>query len=429
MPRFIDRRSQSRHKSAVNRQRFLRRFKAQVKKAVSNAISNRSISDIENGEKITIPTKDIREPHFHYGYGGKQEIILPGNQHFIVGDKIKRSPIQVDKNKSNASNEGEAEDAFDFQISTEEFLDLFFDDLELPNLTKTQILKTNAQKLIRAGFTIQGTPANINIIRSFRGAISRRLAHRGALKRRLNDLEMKLKKLTPNEENTFSISTLKKEIKQVKNRLKNIPFIDPFDLRYNNRVRQPRPTAQAVMFCIMDVSGSMDETKKDIAKRFFILLYLFLKRNYETIELVFIRHHTTAKEVPEQEFFYSKETGGTVVSSALELMRDIITHRYPASDWNIYGAQASDGDNWNNDSPRCRDILMHDIMPHVQYFAYVEIMARQPQSLWEVYQIVKESSKNFAMQPINHVRDIYPVLKNLFSRQHPAIPLATENLQ
>src|SRR3989338_6106597 len=128
------------------------------------------------------------------------------------------------------------------------------------------------------------------------------------------------------------------------------------------------------MFCVMDVSGSMDEAKKEIAKRFFILLYLFLTKNYETIELVFIRHHTTAKEVNEKEFFYSRETGGTVVSSALELMRDIILYRYSSADWNIYGAQASDGDNWNNDSPRCADILMRDIMPYVQYFAYVEIM-------------------------------------------------------
>ncbi len=427
MPRFIDRRPQSRHKSAVNRQRFLRRFKKQIKMAVSNAVNNRSITDIENGEKITIPTKDIREPHFNFGAGGKQEIILPGNQHFIVGDKVKRSPIDLDKNKNNASNTGTGEDEFDFQISTEEFLELFFDDLELPNLIKTHIMKNNTQKLIRTGFTIQGTPSNINIIRSFRSAIGRRLGIRGVLTKRIKSLEEELKKSLDNKDEE-QIIKLKKEIKHFKKRLLHIPFIDPFDLRYNNRVRQPRPTAQAVMFCIMDVSGSMDEIKKDIAKRFFILLYLFLKRNYESIELVFIRHHTSAKEVSEQEFFYSKETGGTVVSSALELMRDIITYRYPTSEWNIYGAQASDGDNWNNDSPRCRDILMHDIMPYVQYFAYVEIMPRQHQSLWEVYKTVKEASKNFAMQPIHHVKDIYPVLKSLFNRQHPAIPLTTEKL-
>ena len=107
----------------------------------------------------------------------------------------------------------------------------------------------------------------------------------------------------------------------------------------------------------MDVSGSMDEAKKDIAKRFFILLYLFLRKRYDKIEVVFIRHHTSAKEVDEQEFFYSRETGGTVVSSALELLQKIIKDRYPANEWNIYAAQASDGDNWNNDSPRCKELL------------------------------------------------------------------------
>ena len=104
------------------------------------------------------------------------------------------------------------------------------------------------------------------------------------------------------------------------------------------------------MFCLMDVSGSMDEERKDIAKRFFILLYLFLTRNYERIEVVFIRHHTIAKEVDEDEFFHSRESGGTVVSSALKLMQEIIRERYPLTEWNIYAAQASDGDNWDDDS-------------------------------------------------------------------------------
>ncbi|WP_241360953.1 DUF444 family protein, partial [Escherichia coli] len=90
-----------------------------------------------------------------------------------------------------------------------------------------------------------------------------------------------------------------------------------------------------------------------------------LKRNYDRIEVVFIRHHTSAREVDEEEFFYSRETGGTIVSSALKLMQEVMAERYPASDWNIYAAQASDGDNWNDDSPICRDILANQIMPHV----------------------------------------------------------------
>ena len=171
------------------------------------------------------------------------------------------------------------------------------------------------------------------------------------------------------------------------------------------------------MFCLMDVSGSMDENRKNIAKRFFMLLYLFLTKSYERIELVFIRHHTVAKEVAEADFFSSRESGGTVVSSALVLMRDIIRERYPAANWNIYAAQASDGDNWESDSPRCRELLVQDILPLTQFFAYVEIEAEQPQSLWREYTQVKTASRRFAMQRILTLEDIYPVFRELFRKK------------
>ena len=176
-------------------------------------------------------------------------------------------------------------------------------------------------------------------------------------------------------------SELLAERELLKHRINRVPFIDDFDLRYNNRIAQPRPIAQAVMFCIMDVSGSMDENRKDLAKRFFILLHLFLTKHYERIDIVFIRHHTTAKLVDEHEFFNSQESGGTIVSSALELGLEQMKQNYPSDQWNIYVAQASDGDNWDSDSPRCKELLMSEILPRVQYYSYVEIEAEQPQSL------------------------------------------------
>ncbi len=171
------------------------------------------------------------------------------------------------------------------------------------------------------------------------------------------------------------------------------------------------------MFCLMDVSGSMDEERKDIAKRFFILLYLFLTRNYERIEVVFIRHHTIAKEVDEDEFFHSRESGGTVVSSALKLMQEIIRERYPLTEWNIYAAQASDGDNWDDDSTTCRDLLISKILPCLQYFAYVEITPDAHQTLWQEYQRVAEAYGNFAMRQIDAPSDIYPVFRELFRKR------------
>lgn len=423
MSRFIDRRPNGRHKSAVNRQRFMRRFKKQIQEAVREAVSGRSIKKVEeSGEKITIPAKDISEPNFSYAPGGVRSIILPGNKDFVPGDLIHRPPSGAsggrDSQASNSPQEGT--DDFAFEISKEEFLDIFFEDLALPNLVKTQVAKIPSVKTIRSGFTSEGIPTNISVPQTLKGALGRRIALTASKKKKIEALEAELAELLKNTPDSARIAEIQTELAELASKVKSIPFIDPFDLKYHRRVTQVIPTTQAVMFCLMDVSGSMDEAKKDIAKRFFILLYLFLTRTYENVDIVFIRHHTSAKEVDEEEFFYSRETGGTVVSSALELMKQVMVQRYPTSEWNIYAAQASDGDNWNNDSPRCKEILVKDILPFVQYFAYVEIMPRHHQSLWEAYLTIKDQSNQFAMQHIEDQKDIYPVFRALFKRQEVA---------
>ena len=420
MSQLIDRRQNAGKKSTVNRQRFLRRYKNQIKRAVSDAIGKRSITEIDQGEQITIPSKDISEPIFHRGQGGHIERILPGNDNFIAGDRIRRPSTSSGGGGegSNASDSGEGEDDFVFELSREEFLDLYFEDLELPDLVKKELAQISTFKTIRAGITTSGIPNNINVPRSMKQAAGRRIALASPYKKQLKEAEEELECLqnqpVPNPD---EIKKLQEKIEFLKKKIQKVPFVDTIDLRYNYRIRVPSPSTQAVMFCVMDVSGSMDETKKDIAKRFFILLYLFLTKNYEKIELVFIRHHTSAKEVNEEEFFYSRETGGTVVSSALELLITIIESRYRPEAWNIYVAQASDGDNWNADSPYCQELLQDKIMPLLQYFAYIEIMPRHHQSLWEVYQLVKEHYPNFAMENIDTAADIYPVLHELFKRK------------
>lgn len=420
MSQLIDRRLNSGKKSTVNRQRFLRRYKNQIKRAVTDAVGKRSITEIDQGEQISIPAKDISEPHFHRGHGGRIERILPGNDQFISGDHVKRPPQNGSGGDgSQASDNGEGEDDFVFQLSREEFLELYFEDLELPDLVKKELARLTTYKTIRAGVSTSGIPANINVVRSMRQATGRRVALSSPYKRRLREAQHELARLEAlaNPDDEALIVKLRDDIEFLKKKIISFPFIDTIDLRYNHRVRVPSPSTQAVMFCIMDVSGSMDEAKKDIAKRFFILLYLFLTKNYEKIELVFIRHHTSAKEVNEEEFFYSRETGGTVVSSALELLYTIIEDRYPLSSWNIYVAQASDGDNWNADSPYCQELLLEKIMPLLQYFSYIEIMPRHHQSLWEMYQQVRERYPNFAMENIDTVADIYPVFRELFKRK------------
>ena len=421
MSRIVDKRKNGKNRSAVNRRRFLERYKQQIKKAVADAVANRSITDIEQGERVGIPARDISEPSFRHGPGGRRETVHPGNKEYLPGDKIPRPRGGAGGRGSKTSNEGEGLDDFVFELSKEEFMEFFFEDLELPNLVKRKLTAVKTHKTVRAGFTTDGSPANINVVRSLRSALGRRIALRTPHLRRLRELEARLEALRETlPEGDPQLRELEEEIRHLRFKVNAIPFLDPVDLRYNHRVTVPVPSTQAVMFCLMDVSGSMDQAKKDMAKRFFILLYLFLTRTYERIDIVFLCHHTTAREVDEEEFFYSRETGGTVVSSVLELMRDIIAERYPPEDWNIYAAQASDGDNWYDDSPRCKEILINDIMPKVQYYAYVEITPEHHQSLWYEYQDVAAAFPQFAMQRIDGPQDIYPVFRELFKKQDPA---------
>ncbi|RJG04740.1 YeaH/YhbH family protein [Noviherbaspirillum cavernae] len=420
MAHLIDRRLQGKNKSAGNRERFLRRHKGQIKEAVARAIKGRSITDMEKGEKVSIPVKDINEPNFGHARGGIWETVSPGNEEYQAGDQLQRPKGGGSgQGKGKAGNSEEtSEDDFVFELSQEEFMQYFFEDLELPNLVKTQLQAVTEFKQQRAGYTISGTPSNIHVLRSLRGALGRRIAVGGNARGRLQEAEDELEQLQRTAfEDDHRMLALKNEIAALRSRLAAIPFLDPIDLRYSNRIKVPKPTSQAVMFCVMDVSGSMDQQKKDAAKRFFILLYLFLQRAYEKIEVVFIRHHTQAAEVDENEFFNSRESGGTVVSSALNLLAKVMHERYASSDWNVYVAQASDGDNWDTDSATCRELLVNTIMPAVQYYAYVEITEGEPQNLWEEYTKIPDEHPHFAMQKIASPADIYPVFRELFRKQ------------
>ena len=420
MAHFIDRRLNGRNKSAVNRQRFIRRYQQQLKKAVSDAVLKRSIQDLEHGESVSIPTRDMSEPVFHQGKGGLREQIHPGNDQFIAGDKVDR-PLGGGAGGSgsgDASNQGDGEDGFSFDISKDEYLDLLFEDLALPNLEKNKLNKISEMKTFRAGYSAAGVPANINIVRSLRQSLARRMALQAGKKKTLLELEQALLELGRHPTQHYArIVELAAEIAELKRRIHAVPFIDTFDLRFNNFVQRPIPSTQAVMFCLMDVSGSMDQATKDMAKRFYLLLYMFLTRTYKNVEVVFIRHHTQAKEVDEQEFFYSQETGGTIVSSALRTMKEVIEARFPPEQWNIYAAQASDGDNWADDSPLCKQLLAEELLPMLRYYAYIEITNRAHQSLWQEYESLLQAHPNFAMEHIRTVADIYPVFRELFKKQ------------
>ena len=431
LQQIIDRRLAGKNKSIGNRERFLRRHKTQIREAVRKAVSGRGIRDIEQGEDITLPKRDVSEPLFGHGTGGKREMVHPGNKEYVRGDRIKRPEGGGGQGGgSQASDSGEGEDDFVFHLSKEEFMQVFFDDLALPNLVKTQLAETPEYKNQRVGFTSDGTQSNLHVVRSMRGAIGRRIALGADARRELRHLEAQLASLKQRARldtggvdldpghalRQREIKDLESRIELLRQKVTRIPFLDPIDLRFRSRVKVPVPTTKAVMFCLMDVSGSMDESRKDLSKRFFILLYLFLTRHYEKIDVVFIRHHTQAQEVDEEGFFHSTETGGTVVSSALVLMEEIVRARYPTSEWNIYGAQASDGDNWHHDSGRCREIVSTQLLPLCRYFAYVQV-AEPEQNLWEEYAQVAQTQPHFAMRKVLEPSQIYPVFRELFKKE------------
>ncbi|MDB5829805.1 MAG: hypothetical protein JWQ73_4025 [Variovorax sp.] len=423
LQQIIDRRLSGKNKSIGNRERFLRRYRGQIQEAVRKAVSGRNIRDLAQGEDVTLPRRDVSEPAFGHAPGGNREYVHPGNQEYLKGDRIKRPPGQSGggSGSGEAGDGGEGEDDFVFRLTREEFMHAFFEDLALPHLIRTQIAEVPEWKSHRAGFTSDGSPTNLHVVRSMRGALARRIALGGEPRKELRRLEAHLLTLRAHPHTVPSlvqkeIEETEAQIEELRRTARHVPYIDPIDLRYRNRVKTPVPSAKAVMFCLMDVSGSMDESRKDMSKRFFMLLYLFLTRHYEKIDLVFLRHHTQAEEVSEDEFFHATETGGTVVSSALVLMDEIIRARYPSGEWNIYGAQASDGDNWHQDSGRCRQLLDEKILPMVRYYAYVQV-AQAEQNLWQEYTQLQGVRPNFAMRKVADAQDIYPVFRELFKKE------------
>ncbi|MGB8365475.1 MAG: YeaH/YhbH family protein [Rhizomicrobium sp.] len=432
MAHFIDRRLNPKGKSLANRQRFLRRARAQVREAVQKSLKDAAVSDIGKERKIKISTKGTREPRFRLDpkSGGEHDFVLPGNKEYTPGDEIKKPRSDEGGGGKQAADSGEGDDDFEFTMTQDEILDIFFEDLELPNLVRTTLKETPSHTWKRAGITTAGSPTQINLVRTMRNSFGRRLALKRPSMEDIQALEESLDLLEreepQSEETREKIVALKEQIAKANAKRKWIAFVDPIDVRYNAFTEQPVPTSQAVMFCLMDVSGSMGEREKDLAKRFYMLLHLFLNVRYERVDIVFIRHTHDAQEVDEQEFFYSRQSGGTIVSTALEKMLEIQKERYATDDWNIYAAQASDGYTQSGDARRCVEMLNSDIMPLCQYYAYIEILDEREMEvfanedsgaeLWRAYRTVAELWPNFATKRISKPADIFHVFRELFKK-------------
>lgn len=432
MHQFIDRRANPKGKSLGNRQRFLRRARENIKERVDRSVRDKSVGDAEGvgqgGEQVTIPSKGLKEPRFYHGSGGNRRHVLPGNKDFVVGDTIDRPQGGAGEGGRKASEDGEGDDGFSFTLTRDEYLEILFDGLELPDLVEKATVETETIGTRRAGLTTAGTPNNLNLVRTMRNSLGRRIALQRPSTEKQRVLEAQiaeLEALAPrNDSQEEMLTALKAELDAMIRKRRVVGYIDPLDLRFDTFVPEKIRNSRAVVFCLMDVSGSMQEREKDLAKRFFLLLHLFLTRSYEQTEIVFVRHTHYAQEVDEETFFYARETGGTIVSTALEKMKEIIEERYPPDEWNIYGAQASDGENFGNDSNRCREILIEHLLPVSQFFAYVEIVQEDAllllddssvgEDLWQNYRQVKESVRHFEMQRVAEPNHIYPIFREFF---------------
>ncbi len=417
---IIDRRLNPKSKSLGNRQRFVRRAKADIREAVKDALKKRKVTEVEGSEKITIRSKSVREPSFsHSRDSGSRDMVLPGNKDYKVGDLIPKPQGGSGGGGGQASADGEGQDDFVFTLSKDEFLDLFFEDLKLPNLIKTRLKDLKSPVPQRAGYTTDGPPAKLNRVRTMRRSLARRIALRRPKDADILLLEKTLAEAeadVPRDE--ARVAELRARLERLLRLRKTIAYVDPIDLQYNRTERVPRPATQAVMFCLMDASASMTESLKDLAKRFFMLLHLFLSRHYREVDVVFIRHTSTAAEVDEETFFRGVETGGTVISTALEEMDKIVRDRYSPEDWNIYAAQASDGDNIPDDMRHCLELVEHNLLPACQYFAYIEVSEQigfGDTIVWDGYKEIADRNRHFAMRRVTSPSEIFPVFHELFS--------------
>ena len=375
---IVDRRKSGKNKSVGNRQKFIKRYKNKIKKSVDKLADKKGITDVLKDRKVTVDKDSIEEPNFGFDQStGERDVILPGNKNLQKGDKI-RQPPQSEEEGFEGSQDGEGEDDFTFTLSKEEFLDLYFSDMKLPDFIKESLKGSNKHKWKRTGYTKDGIPARLDLIKTLKQAMARRIA------------------------------TGSKR------------YLDDVDMRYKHFTKQPYPVRQAVMILLMDVSGSMGEFEKGLAKKFFLLLYLFLNKVYTNVKVIFISHTQEAEEVTEEEFFYGTKSGGTIVSSGLKLVSQIIDERIDTNTTNVYISQASDGDNWYGDNEETLNEV-ESLLDKVQYFAYVQTEdegRRQMKMAHGISDLLNEYEKidrqNFKTKCVNHDEDVYPVLRSLF---------------
>lgn len=330
---------------------------------------------ISDGHKVVkVPIRSMDEYRFRYNWQ-KMKHVGQGNGDTQVGDVIAADPAaKPGRGQGEGAGDTAGEDVYETEIELSTLEEILFADLELPNLERKD----------KDNFTVRDV--RFNDIRKT-GAMS--------------NLDKKRTILENLRRNAL-------------NRKPGIGGIKPDDLRYKTWEEIDKPESNAVVLAIMDTSGSMGAFEKYVARSFYFWMVRFLRSKYENVEIVFIAHHTEAKEVTEDEFFHRGESGGTICSSAYQLALDIIGERYPASRYNIYPFHFSDGDNLSSDNDRCVQLL-RKLIDTTNLFGYGEInQYNRNSTLMSAYRNIRHP--NFRTCLIREKGEVYQALKTFFSR-------------
>lgn len=359
--------SRNRKRSTGSVRKYIERNKRAITDALKKKIADSGLGDILDGHDVELDVKkggsSTDEPMIGYSsQEGSSDQVLTGNDQYNRGDQYPMP--KGGKGQGGGQDGDDGVDSFKFRMTSKEFLDLVFDSLALPNKLKKVFIEEDSNVMQRSGFTTEGAPSRLSIIRTYRQSLGRTLAEKEQYRIEMEDEE---------DED-------KKEI--IEQKIKNISLFRDVDLRYTHWTPAPTIRFKCTIFMIMDVSGSMGEDEKELGKGFFLLFLLFLRKTYNEVEIIFLRHTTVAEEVDEKTFFYDPKNGGTLMSPALVLMDEIIRERIDLNTSNVYVAQVSDGDNTYSDTTTYLEMLKSTILPKVQYFIYIEVAPNRGMGLF-----------------------------------------------
>lgn len=438
---YVDRRKADKNKSSPNREKLLKRIRSYIKNSNPQSVGTGGVANVYGAGRaqnnpVKIASSALEEPWFAYARGGETLMVLPGNSEYDRGDEI---PFDSEEEGKGSGGPGDGgEDEFVVNVAANEFLDLYFEDCELPNLDDEKTTEKAEKTMVPAGFSTQGNPAQLSIIRTYKSAIGRRRAlatpYKEQLKKAEEEMKNLLEQMAENAEDEVIVAEISERMEPIEQliallqrKIAAVSGFDKVDLRFHKKEAQPLKQVDAVLIMVMDVSGSMGQFHKTVARRWFALLYAFIKRRYENTDLVFLAHTDEAFELSEGDFFSTRMNGGTMVSPAIKKINEIIDARYDPSQTNIYVSHASDGDNWENDGEVSKEMLGGGgLMAKIQYFSYVEVSdpsntwtsSSGSTNLWDAYDKVHDAKPTkFSMAVLENPDDAYSVFKKIFKKK------------